>query len=288
MPELPEVEHVRRGLTPVLHQQISKITFSDKVIEGHKNHKQTILKDMHLKAFKAGLINGEIISINRRSKYLIFEINKHDNSIYLVSHLGMSGGYFIVDTIDDIPVDNFRKHWHVQFQLNHKILVYSDIRRFGEMRLMDEAQFELFNQKIAPEPFEPVAQDYFMNRLNEKKFQNKPIKSVIMDHSVVSGCGNIYACEALFHAGILPNTMVASLNEENCIQLFKAIQRVLQEGIEHGGSTISDYRNVNGQSGQMQNRFYVYGKKQCGYCGSDIEHIVIAGRNSHYCATCQR
>lgn len=136
MPELPEVEHVKRGIEPLIKSaKIEKVTFAKNVINGKNNHRETIIKGMELDTFKK-LTEGYVIKkVERRSKYIIFYIAYHDEDRILVSHLGMAGGFFVVNNLDEISTPNYRKHWQVIFDLdNDQKLVYSDIRRFGEIR----------------------------------------------------------------------------------------------------------------------------------------------------------
>ena len=290
MPELPEVEHVKRGIEPqITGERIIDVHFSDAVSNGKTQGKETIVKGLSLDAFKERCIDTHIESVMRRSKYIIFKLKGKDGNRYMVGHLGMTGAYFVVPSIDDITVPNYKKHWHVTFTLSSSMkLVYSDIRRFGELRMLDESQFAHFDATIAPEPFSEEGRAHYISALHLPKYQDKPIKQVIMLHSVVSGCGNIYACEALHNAGINPNITVKKLSEKRRTLLYEHIVDVLNEGILYGGSTISDYRNAQGESGTMQNWFKVYGKKICGTCGNDIKTKVIATRNTHYCTHCQK
>lgn len=290
MPELPEVEHVKRGIEPrITNLIINDVQFSDAVHSGKANNKSTIIKGTSIEQFIDMCVHYRIVGVFRRSKYIIFKLVNKENIQYMVGHLGMTGAYFVVPSIEAIPVLNYRKHWHVVFSLSDgNKLIYSDIRRFGELRMLDEAMFENFNAQIAPEPFSAEGQAHYLSQLFLQKYQNKSIKQVIMLHSVVSGCGNIYACEALHHARINPNTKVKALSKKRKLLLYEKIVFVLEEGIRYGGSTISDYRNAEGESGTMQNRFNVYGKKVCGTCGRAITTKVIATRNTHYCTHCQK
>ncbi|WP_414055158.1 bifunctional DNA-formamidopyrimidine glycosylase/DNA-(apurinic or apyrimidinic site) lyase [Macrococcus equi] len=291
MPELPEVEHVVRGLRPhVLSKKIVDVIFSQAVKTGKAQGKETIIKQMDLESFRALICNRTIATIERRSKYIIFCLTAlQRETIYMIGHLGMAGAFFVKHDVDDIQIANYRKHWHVQFELSDKQkMIYSDIRRFGEFKIMDEAAYQLFNQSIAPEPFNDDALAHFINKTKEKKYKHKPIKQVIMDHSVVSGCGNIYACEALHLAGILPTHITDTLSTQKKKKLFSAIVNVLNKGIKYGGSSISDYRNVEGEQGNMQSKFNIYGLKQCNVCGHPVSTQVIATRNTHYCEKCQK
>ena len=290
MPELPEVEHVKRGIEPFIKSaKIEKVTFAKNVINGKNNNRETIIKGMELDTFKK-LTEGYVIKkVERRSKYIIFYIADHDDDRILVSHLGMAGGFFVVNNLDEISTPNYRKHWQVIFDLDNKQkLVYSDIRRFGEIRNIVNLYSYPSLLEIAPEPFEEVAFEHYLECLTMKKYKNKPIKQTILDHRVIAGAGNIYACEALFRAGITPDKITNSLTKQERKSLFYYVREVLEEGIKYGGTSISDYRHADGKTGQMQLHLNVYKQKKCKVCGHSIETKVIAGRNSHFCPNCQR
>src|SRR5690606_33734923 len=142
--------------------------------------------------------------------------------------------------------------------------------------------------KMAPEPFSEEAIDHFLTMASTPKYARKPIKEVIMDGHVISGCGNIYATEALFRMKIHPGRATERISEKRKRELFQEIVEVLQESIDAGGSSISDYRNINGEAGTMQTRLKMYGKKVCGTCGKETKSMKIAGRTSVYCPQCQR
>lgn len=168
------------------------------------------------------------------------------------------------------------------------LLAYSDIRRFGEMRVLNnEGEYPPL-LLMAPEPFNEEALQHFLDMSESPKYRNKPIKEVIMDGQVISGAGNIYATEALFRMKIHPSRAAQRISRKRRTELFQAIVEILLESIEAGGSTISDYRNINGESGGMQNRFAMYGKKQCMACGSATKTLKIGGRTSVYCPACQK
>lgn len=290
MPELPEVEHVKRGIEPnVKNEKIKKVAFANNVIEGKNNHRETIIKGIELDTFKS-LTEGYVIKdVFRRSKYIIFYIDKGNDQRILISHLGMAGGFFVVNQLEDIDVVNYRKHWQVIFELeNNQKLIYSDIRRFGEIR--NVAAFESYPSilEIAPEPFDEEAFSHYLSCFNIRKYVNKPIKQVILDHRVIAGAGNIYACEALFRAGIRPDRNTHTLSNQEKEMLFYYVREVLEEGIKYGGTSISNYRHADGKAGEMQLHLNVYKQKICKVCGHEIETKVIASRNSHFCPICQK
>ncbi|UXR72539.1 bifunctional DNA-formamidopyrimidine glycosylase/DNA-(apurinic or apyrimidinic site) lyase [Staphylococcus sp. IVB6240] len=289
MPELPEVEHVKRGIEPhVTGQQIIDVTFSDKVIAGKDVGKETIIKGISLDAFKKYSIGYTIQSVTRRSKYLLFTLKHHADERTLISHLGMAGGFFVAHNVEDIVIPNYRKHWHVIFHLDNGLkLIYSDIRRFGEIRNVAQLSEYPSIMEIAPEPFTEKAEAHYLSQFAHKKYQKMPIKQMILEHRVIAGCGNIYACEALFDAGIDPHTISHTLSEAQRQKVFHSVVKVLKMGIENGGTSISDYVHADGQRGTMQNNLKVYKQKTCSVCGNEIATAIIGGRNTHYCEHCQ-
>lgn len=290
MPELPEVEHVKRGIEPkIIGTTIKNVMFSDKVKIGKDAGKETIIKGVSLNDFVKRTQHYKIVSVYRRSKYIFIEIENESNNHIVMCHFGMTGAFFTAPELSDIAIENHRKHWHVMFELDNGLkLIYTDIRRFGELRALEDLNEYPSVLKIAPEPFVEEAYAHYLEKVSSKKFIKKPIKVAILDHSVISGCGNIYACEALLRAGILPMRPVNSLNDSELKKVFNEVVNVLQEGIDNGGSSISDYYNADGEKGTMQDKHMIYGKKVCGNCGGPVEQEVIATRNTHYCPNCQK
>ena len=290
MPELPEVEGVVRDLKPIVEgKTIEKVALSSVVFASNEAGKQAIVKNMEPQIFEQLLQNRTILEIKRRSKYIFFMLENEGESFVLVNHLGMSGAWFVVNDVLEITEEKFRKHVHAIFTLTTgELLVYSDIRRFGELRFLKEIADHPPLLKMAPEPFDEEACAYFMAQSEKPKYANKPIKEVIMDGQVISGCGNIYATEALFKMGIHPGRKTNRISQARKETLFQVICDVLQESIDSGGSTISDYRSINGGAGTMQHRLKMYGKKECLACGTETKSMVIGGRTSVYCPYCQK
>lgn len=290
MPELPEVEGVVRDLRPIVEgKTIETVSLSDVVYTSHEAGKQAIVKNAKPSQFELLVRDMTIDKLERRSKYIFFHLKKNDERFILVNHLGMSGAWFVVNDVLEITEEKFRKHIHAIFTLaSGELLVYADIRRFGELRFIKEIADHPPLLKMAPEPFDKIACDFFLMQSEKTKFAKKPIKEVIMDGQVISGCGNIYATEALFKMLIHPGKITNELSREQKTELFHVICDVLQESIDSGGSTISDYRSINGGAGTMQHRLKMYGKKQCVVCETNTESLVIAGRTSTYCPQCQK
>lgn len=289
MPELPEVEGVVRQIRPVsIGKKIDAVTVSDVIRLSKENGKEAIIKRIEADRFIQQLTGAQIMRVERRSKYIYFTLRK-GNEFLLVNHLGMSGAWFYVGQLEAIPEEKFRRHVHITLLLSDgNILAFSDIRRFGEMRvLQEEAEFPPL-LLMAPEPFDKGALEHFLAMAESPKYKSKAIKELIMDGQIISGCGNIYATEALFKMKIHPNRAASRISRKRKIDLFSSIVAILAESIEAGGSTISDYRKVNGESGTMQNRFGMYGKKQCAICGTMTKTLKIGGRASVYCPSCQK
>lgn len=289
MPELPEVEGVVRSLAPAASgRTIFNVTVSETVAASKAAGKEAIVKGHSVDRFSAELAGYTIEAVTRRSKYIYFHLIKDNACRLLVSHLGMTGAWFVVNAISEIREQKFRNHIHAIFQFEDGgLLVYSDIRRFGELRLLTCEQDHPPLTIMAPEPFDSDAEEFFIEKSNQGKYAKKPIKEVIMDGQVISGCGNIYATEALFRMRIHPKRTAGRISIQRKQQLFREIVTVLDESIQAGGSSISDYRNINGEAGSMQNRLQMYGRKVCPRCGSETASVQIANRTSTYCKKCQ-
>ncbi|WP_313891605.1 bifunctional DNA-formamidopyrimidine glycosylase/DNA-(apurinic or apyrimidinic site) lyase [Psychrobacillus sp.] len=290
MPELPEVEGLVQSLKPIVTgRTIQSVDISETIITSKAIGKEAILKGMDVDSFCEAIPQMTIDRIERRSKYIYFHLLKDGVPYLLVSHLGMSGAWFYVRDLHDILEEKFRKHSHIILHLdNGDLLVYADIRRFGELRLLISEVDHPPLLLMAPEPFDVGALEHYLEKSVLPKYENKAIKEFIMDGHIVSGCGNIYATESLFRMRMHPGRKVKRISKERKIQLFNEIVVVLLDSIHNGGSTISDYRSINGESGNMQNRLQMYGKKNCPICDAITKQQTIGGRTSTYCATCQK
>ncbi|MFY0519426.1 bifunctional DNA-formamidopyrimidine glycosylase/DNA-(apurinic or apyrimidinic site) lyase [Lysinibacillus sp. UGB7] len=289
MPELPEVEGVVQALKPEIEgRTIEQVQLSEIIRFSFSEGKQCIVKQSEPDAFEMALTQMTIHRIERRAKYIFFHLLKEDVPYILVSHLGMTGAWFVVNSPEDIGEAKFKKHIHATFHMSDGgYLIYSDIRRFGELRFLAQIEDHAPLTKMAPEPFDECASTYFIAKTLLPKYENKAVKEVIMDGHVVSGCGNIYATEALFAQKIHPACKMNRLSEKRKRELFEAIVAILRQSIDAGGSTISDYRNINGEAGSMQNRLKMYGKKICPACETETSQMTIGGRTSVFCPNCQ-
>lgn len=288
MPELPEVETVRRGLAPDLEgARIEYIKTSDKKLRfPYKNNMDTIT-------------NGQkITSLTRRSKYLIVNL---DGGFFIVSHLGMSGSWRVRHKGDEVlPKGKIAAHDHVVLGLSRQgknfEAVYNDPRRFGFFTIEPQeiyANYKAF-EKLGIEPLSnQLSGQYLRSIFNNKK---APLKSLLLDQRYIAGLGNIYVCEALWRAGLSPELKGEKIADESVFALQKsealaiAIKQVIEEAIAAGGSTLRDYRHADGSLGYFQHNFAVYGQENqpCRLCGSVIKRIVQSGRSSFFCVSCQK
>lgn len=276
MPELPEVETVRRGLAPALEgHTLSRVQL-------HRPNLRFPFPD----GFGQSLIGKVVKSVGRRAKFLLITL---EDGTVLISHLGMSGSFRIYEA-DPPALD---KHDHVVFQVSNGFEIrYNDPRRFGFMDLTTEAEMPDHSMlsKIGPEPVHPgLSGPELAVRLKGKA---APIKAALLDQSVIAGIGNIYACEALFMAGISPKRKANSIQGGRADKLATAIQEVLLKAIEAGGSSLKDHRQTSGELGYFQHSFQVYGRagEACTVCGPDvpIQQFTQSGRSTFFCSRCQR
>ena len=289
MPELPEVEVVKRSLERnILNLIIKEVKINDGNLR-YKVNKNGFLK----------LKGKKITNIKRRSKFLIFEIGK----IYqMLVHLGMTGKFFFIDDKNNKFKTSFyyflnykkdRKHDRVVFILNNnQKLIYNDIRKFGFIKIY---KYSLITKskhltQLGPEPLEKN-----WNYLYLKKYviqRKRSIKNILMDQKCVSGLGNIYVNEILFISGIKPARMANKLKNFEIEKIIKFSKKILKNSIKFGGSTIKDFSSENGKKGSFQQNFKVYGREgdRCSNtdCNDRIRRIVISKRSTFYCKSCQK
>ena len=271
MPELPEVETTLRGLTPHLSGQ--RIT---KVVIRTAQLRWAIPETLPV------ILPGQTIrALHRRAKYLLIEC---DNGT-LILHLGMSGSLRI------LPVDTPAGH-HEHFDLildNGMLMRLRDPRRFGAVLWHpSKTPTHPLLAKLGLEPLENQFDGPYLYRATRTR--NAAIKLVIMDHHLVVGVGNIYANEALFHAGIKPQLTASQLSKPRCARLVQTIRETLSTAIALGGSSLQDFVNSNGEAGYFQQHYRVYGRvgEACHACGTLIKQIRQGQRSSFYCQVCQK
>jgi formamidopyrimidine-DNA glycosylase len=291
VPELPEVETVRRGLEPAMvGARFAAI-----------DQRRPDLRFPFPERFAARLTGRRVEGLRRRAKYLIADL---DGADLLVMHLGMSGSFRIEKTagLDRCtPVlgvgPKNSAHDHVAFDLSTGVrIVYNDPRRFGFMQLIPRSEFAghpLF-KNIGMEPLGDEFDGAALARLFAGR--TAPLKSALLDQSLIAGLGNIYVCEALHGAGLSPRRPAASLARKDggpskrAILLARVIREVLEEAVAAGGSSLRDHRRTDGALGYFQHSFRVYGREHqpCAQCGGVVRRITQSGRATFYCGGCQR
>ena len=286
MPELPEIEIVKRSLLKMINKA--------KIIDIKINNKN--LRYKITSTFSKHLIGQIILKISRRSKYLIF----HFKTKILLIHLGMSGKLLLMRSYDKkifktsfyYDLNLLQKHNHIYFKLNNDLtLVYNDVRRFGFFKLYNATAIKkiIFLKKLGLEPFSKMFNiKYFKKFIQNRK---KNVKSLLMDQTFVSGLGNIYVNESLFMSKIKPLRSCNSLSNNEMKSIILNIRKILKFSISKGGASIKDFQNTSGKTGKFQQFFYVYGKqnKKCSRisCNGKIKKITLSNRSSFYCNKCQ-
>jgi formamidopyrimidine-DNA glycosylase len=289
MPELPEVETVRKGLEPVMtgirilradiRRPDLRWPFPDRMAER--------------------LTGARIDQLRRRSKYILADLDSGES---LLIHLGMSGRMIVSgapkdrgDILGDFhnlhPAPE--KHDHVVLDMeNGARVTFNDTRRFGAMDLIptDSAHTHMLLAKLGPEPLgNELNESYLIDKLKGRKM---PIKSALLDQRIIAGLGNIYVCEVLWRAGISPKRQAGSLSGAKIAGLVPIIRDVLTAAISAGGSSLKDYKQTDGELGYFQHSFAVYGRENepCNRaeCKGNVARIVQSGRSSFYCSKCQR
>jgi formamidopyrimidine-DNA glycosylase len=269
MPELPEVETVRRSLTLIVGETISSLQVREPRL------RRRIGADLSRRT-----VGRSIVGIDRRGKYLLLELS--DGGAVL-AHLGMSGTFSIVP--QSTPLE---PHDHVLFGFaGGSMLVFNDPRRFGLIRAGRRESFQELAQ-MGPDPLSGEFSPAWLRRLTRGR--KRPVKNLLMDQRLIAGIGNIYANEILFEARVRPSRQARRLRLAEVEALYEATRRVLLEAIASGGSSISDYRDGSGQPGYFQLSFRVYdrGGQPCVVCTTPVRRTVHAGRSSFYCPKCQR
>jgi len=267
MPELPEVETTRRGISPYLI--------------GHRI-RRLIVREPRLRwripaSLQRKLAGQQVHAVNRRAKYLILDLDDG----HLLCHLGMSGSLRIAD-----PASTPRKHDHYDIVLDSgHALRFHDPRRFGALLWTADPNTHALIKNLGPEPWEATA-GYLHTRARGRR---QTVKNYIMDSRTLVGVGNIYAAEALFHAGIHPKRPAGRLSLKRYQALLKAVIKVLERSIRMGGTTLRDFVSANGEPGYFRQVLCVYEREgePCRRCRAPIRRIVLTGRSTYFCPHCQ-
>ena len=289
MPELPEVEVVKKSL----EHKLKNLTIKRVFINNNKLRYRIDNKSFHkLKDFK-------IISVKRRAKYLLINLN---NNLTILAHLGMTGKFFVVSKKNiksktsyyyNINEEKDKKHNHLIFIFkNGSKLIYNDVRKFGFIKLDLIKKFKENNhlKNLGPEPLEKYFNfKYVKSYLTGRK---RIIKDLLMDQKFVSGLGNIYVNEILFYSKVKPTRKISKLKNFEIEKILIGTKKILRKAISFGGSSIKDFSSSNGKTGSFQQHFNVYGKKgvNCSNtdCNFKIKKIVLSYRASFFCPKCQK
>lgn len=269
MPELPEVETTLRGVSPYLVGKTIR-----EVIVRHKGLRWPVPETIH------SLEGQKVLSGARRGKYLLFKTKAGT----LLIHLGMSGALRVSDA--ETP---WRKHDHVALQMaGGKQIRFHDPRRFGCVLLVEDPATHSLLAELGPEPLSEDFDAAYLQR--ELKGKTANIKQAIMDSHLVVGVGNIYACEALFMAGISPKKAAGKVTRAKLEKLVAAIKEVLAASIEMGGTTLRDFLNEKGEPGYFYQTLRAYDREgePCRVCGALVQRIVQSNRSTFFCAVCQK
>lgn len=281
MPELPEVETIRKGLAVYL--------------VGHTIKRIEIRYSRLLTGDQKSILGVTIVKVRRFGKGLVIDFL---NGYSLAVHIKMTGQFIydgpkrppdIIIDIQKVGTVLPNKHTHIIFHLDKKgILYYNDIRKFGWMKILktDEVSSLPFFKSLGPEPLKDLTLQYFSSLLTNAK---GPIKTVLLDQKKIGGIGNIYANDALYLAKVHPARKADSLDKKETQALFQAIEKVIAKGIAVGGASEWQYVNALGVAGKYQNYFQVYGRvgMPCKRCQTPIAKVKLGGRGTFYCPVCQ-
>ncbi len=290
MPELPEIETIKNGLLlKVVGEPILKVVVNNEsVIKNSKKDFIKMLKD------------GEIASITRRGKMLIFDIRKEKKSAtenFLLARLGMTGRLVHFGKEDALwggysfknKKSFSHKHCHIilSFQ-DGGVLLFCDMRRFGYMEIVNKDELERKFGSFGPEPLSTDFTLRVFQKIVAAKKTN--IKALLMNQKYIAGIGNIYADEILFEAKINPRRIAGSLSEDEVEAIYKAIKKILRKAVTNRGTTFSDYVDVEGNGGGFQKYLKVYGREgeKCAGCEGRVQKVRLAGRGTHFCPRCQK
>lgn len=272
MPEIAEVETVRNTLKSMI--------LNKKIVDVNIIYPKIIESD--IKDFKDILIGRKFIDIDRIGKWLMFDLNDY----YLLSHLRMEGKYFVKKSTDDIV-----KHEHIIISFEDGTdLRYHDTRKFGRMNLVKKSDIdkvEAIKKQGIEANSDKLTKEYLYDKIHKK---NKPIKSLLLDQTIISGLGNIYANEVMFDARINPNKLGKDISLKDCNLIVKASKKIIDAAIKDGGTTIKSYTSSLGVTGRFQQHLMVHKREgqECKVCGTLIENIKIGGRSTYFCPKCQK
>ncbi len=271
MPELPEVENIVMALKTLAGKRVASVqVFNEEVLKVPSS------------VFCQNLLRKKLLALERRGKYILF---RFEEGWVLVMHLGMTGQAILEDAGAMYRAD---KHTHARIDFEGQALYYRDIRKFGflDLRRFDEKSLEEYFGRIGCDPFR-LEKETFISLFKKSHARIKPL---LLSQKLVAGLGNIYVDETLFKAGISPRVRAFRISRSRLSCFFDAMQGVLLEAIEKGGSSIDDYVRPDGSCGSFQECHQVYGRagQPCPRCGTSIKKIKMGGRGTSFCPRCQR
>lgn len=273
MPELPEVDQVRKTLGPHI---------VGKTIKCVEIELPRMIQYPTAELFAQKVVGKKIESVTRRGKYLRINLK---GDLYILAHLRMTGALLAVKKTEPNP-----PYAHIKFELTgDENLWFTDIRTFGTLYLIDhEDKVVEGYATLGPEPLEEALTSEYLANACKKK--TGAIKAAILDQKIVAGLGNIYADEALFDAGVLPTRKANSLSKKEYTKLVDSMNKVIAQGIRNNGTTFRNYQDADGKQGTNVLYLMVYGRKgeECKKCGTTLEQCKVAGRGSVYCPHCQK
>ena len=271
MPELPEVETVRRAL---------ESRYLNKVIDNVDVYYPKIIENVDVDTFKSKVKGAKILSFNRYGKHLYLTLDK----CYILFHLRMEGKF-------KYDMELFDKHSHVVFHFTDgDVLIYHDVRKFGRINYFDKG-VDIFSEKplnkLGKEPKDIGDETYLLDKFSKMKIE---IKSALLDQSIICGIGNIYADEILFASGICPTKSAKDITKKEAKAILSNARIILEMATKDGGSTIKSFQSQHGVDGLFQQHLKVYGKEgcPCPKCGEKIVKIKLHGRGTCYCPQCQK
>lgn len=272
MPELPEVHTISSDLNKhILGYKITQV----KVVGTYQTLPANSL-------FITKASNQTITNVKRVAKNIVITL---ENNMYIVFHLAMTGQILLKDTVEKMPSWT-RVVIFLENEGQKRMLYFTDMRMFGKAMILRQEDLEKLKNKYGPEPLDKITPQQFLSALKKRKTN---IKGALLDQSLVSGLGNIYATDALFLAKVHPETPTTKLTLTQADKLLKTSRVVLNEGIKNRGSTLSDkmYVDIFGKEGSHQHHFKIYGKTKCPLCDEDVEFKKVAGRGTYFCPRCQ-
>jgi formamidopyrimidine-DNA glycosylase len=276
MPELPEVETVRRTLAPLL---------TKRTITAFELHWPRTLNDIDPGEFRRHLVDRSISGVNRRGKLIIFEM---EDGWRVTVHLRMTGELLAVPRHAS-PDSSRSRHLRASFKLDDEtLLAFYDVRKFGRISLLSPSSFAVLDTMLGIEPLSPEFTDHRLFAILSSR--NRSIKPLLLDQSLIAGLGNIYVDEALFRSGIHPTTRSSALSLEDAGRLRNAIVDILNVAVSRRGTTIRDYRSGLGDQGQNQSYLRIYGLRAgspCTACSTPVVRITVGQRGTVYCPRCQ-